>query len=196
MAVVPLINSPVFHNMVANANNLTSLAAATAYLVDALEYVDAPPSMCDYHTAFEYFLSFFGQPDHATHLSPALCNALQMHKHKAKAQINEKQWLVHHVGLDWKSGKQMARCDLYLQRLHANHLIVAPYWITPYPPAGHWIAETQSIHNKWLCHLTNPGCKKHDKCIPDLPIHILIPEELMRDIGPDEDAYIVDENGM
>jgi hypothetical protein len=192
---IPLIDNPVFCSMVAGANNPADFAGATAYLIDALQYVRAPSNMCSYSTAFNRFLSFCGQPDHAGLLSAALRSALYARKHKAKSQIDKKKWLVFHIGLDWKSAGQIARRDLLIRCLKTSHKVVAPLRTMPYPPAGHWIADTQSAHDRWYDHLTFGKLHDSRNGKDHMPIHILDYQKLTKDIGPHDDAYIVDENG-
>ncbi len=190
--VIPFLDNHTFCHMVANANNPDSFMGATAYLIDALEYIDAPANMCSYDDAFHRFLAFAGQPSHAAVIPSSLHTALQERKQKTKAQIDKKKWLVFKLGLDWKSPQQMDRRDLFLDHLKAHYTIIAPHRKVPYPPTGHWIADTQSVGDKWHNHLAFG--KLHDKRMPCLPIHILDREQLTKDVGPDQHAYIVDPN--
>jgi len=70
--VIPFLDNPSFCRMVANANNPDRFMAATAYLIDALEYISAPASMRSYDDAFHRFLAFAGQPSNAAAIPSSL----------------------------------------------------------------------------------------------------------------------------
>lgn len=192
---LPLLSNATFYSLVANANSPDGIATVTAYLLDALSYSNAPKKMLSNHNnAFVNFLSWCGQPDVKEDLPLALLNAIATCHAKAKAQISKKQWLVYQTGLDWKSAKQQQRRDLLLSQMQTHSKVVVHQLPEAYPPAGHWVAESASVHAKWYAHLKSG--KLHDKHTRRCPIHLLDYTRLQRDIGPLENAYIVDETGV
>jgi len=115
---LPLLSTHAFYTLVADANSPDGIAAATAYLLDALAYSNAPKKMlANHNTALHDFLSWCGQPDVKEDLPLALIHSISVCHTKAKAQISKKQWLVYQIGLDWKSAKQGERRDLLLMSM-------------------------------------------------------------------------------
>jgi len=75
---------------------------------------------------------------------------------------------------------------------HGNKIIVHQL-PEPYPPAGHWIAESPAVLAKWRSHLTIGHL--HDTQTNHCPIHLLDRTRLQRDIGPRDDGFICNEKG-
>ena len=190
---ISILDTPTFHSLVGNANTESGFVDATLYLIDILHTFRAPSRMCEPSTAFYNFLAWCGQDANTALLTVDLQSAIHTRRSKARSQISQKQWLVYTIGLDWKSDKQMARRDLLISLMKETNLVIAPHHNTPYPPVGQWVAESDSIRKRWRASLS-PGSKRHDKRTPTYPIHLLDYSQLHKDIGPCQDAYIVDEN--
>jgi hypothetical protein len=194
-AISLLKDSFIFCGLLATSNTPDHHIAATSYLIDTLEYLGAPDNMMDPTMALQKFLSFCGQPIHAQLMSPALDDAWQARQVKSQIQITRKKWLVYHVGLNWDSDKQAACRDLLLSHMQKNCKVIAPYLAAPYPPPGSWVANTKSAYDKWHAYLEDRVL--HDnRTGSTLKILWLDHKRLIWDIGPHEDAYIVDENGV
>ena len=189
--IIPLINNCTFCRFLAAANTPDGAAAATAYLIDALTYVKAPQRLCDPSSALQLLITWSGHQENVQKLGGDLHTALCVRRTKAKAQINAKQWLVLSIGLDWKSPRQEERRELLLSYMKAHNQVSAHRLPAPYPPPSVWVAESQSIHTKWCSHLSSVELHD-DRYNEHLPIHILDWNQLQKNIGPDEDAYICD----
>lgn len=155
-------------------------------------YVKAPQRLCDPSSALQLLITWSGHQENVQKLGGDLHTALcTCHIFKVKAQINAKQWLVLSIGLDWKSPRQEERRELLLSYMKAHNQVSAHRLPAPYPPPSVWVTESQSIHTKWCSHLSS--VELHDDCYNEhLPIHILDWNQLQKNIGPDEDAYICD----
>ncbi|KAF8331270.1 hypothetical protein F5887DRAFT_895022 [Amanita rubescens] len=74
--------------------------------------------------------------------------------------------------------------------MRTNHAIHAHRLSAPYPPAQNWIAESQTIHDKWHAHLSSG--KLHDSRGKHLPIHMLDWAQLQGNVSPGNDAWVYD----
>jgi len=185
-----LLDNRTFWRFIADANTPDGLAAATAYLIDALTYTGAPEHLLDYDTALSRFLSWAGHKENLELFSSDFQGAFHVRHKKGKVQISTKQWLVYSIGLDWKSPQQHARRELLFDHMRTNHAIRAQRLPAPYPPAQNWIAESQTIYDKWHAHLSLG--KLHDSRGKHLPIHMLDWAQLQRNVSPGNDAWVYD----
>ena len=186
-----LLDNRFFCMFIADSNTPGGLAAATAYLIDALTYTGAPERLCAHETALNDFLSWAGDKENLQLFSSAFQDAFHIRHKKGKAQISAKQWMVYSIGLDWKSPQQHARRELLFDQMCTNHAIHAEHLAAPYPPAQNWIAESQDIHDKWHAHLSSG--KLHDsRTSKHLPIHMLDWAKLQDNVMPDQDRCVWD----
>ncbi|KAF8315567.1 hypothetical protein F5887DRAFT_1072859 [Amanita rubescens] len=185
-AIVPaLSNDAAFCMLLAYAVSSEDIATFNDVLKERLSRASATPlPLCK--DLFSDFVSFCSR-DRYQHLIGPLkhANEERLSRRAQRAKMHKR--IVYILGLNWKSTKRAARqaarfasaAHIYIPRLH-----------DPYPPRGHWVADSQLIRSCWEYELQ---CGRlHDKRTGRHPMHIIDYTRLAINVLPGQDVFIYD----
>jgi len=185
-AIVPaLSNDAAFCMLLAYAVSSEDIATFNDVLKERLSRASATPlPLCK--DLFSDFVSFCSR-DRYQHLIGPLkhANEERLSRRAQRAKMHKR--IVYILGLNWKSTKRAARqaarfasaAHIYIPRLH-----------DPYPPRGHWVADSQLIRSCWEYELQ--CVRLHDKRTGRHPMHIIDYTRLAINVLPGQDVFIYD----
>jgi hypothetical protein len=136
---------------------------------------------------FDIMTTWFCQFKDASAKFDAVAMALKQRQDYFITHRNQKVDFIHRIGLQWSPA---ARNGFW----NGIHVVELSKLVTPYPPVGHWICETDAIDAKWGKYLEEDPRAQPDRRRPRLPLFHMDVNMLKCDIRPGETAIIKDKD--
>ncbi len=136
---------------------------------------------------FDIMTTWFGQFEDACVKFDAVAMALKQRQDYFITHRNLKGDFIHRIGLQWSPA---ARNGFW----NSIRVVKLSKLVTPYPPVGHWICETDPIDAKWRKYLEEDPRAQPDRRRPRLPLSRIDVHMLRCDIRAGESVIIIDKD--
>jgi hypothetical protein len=136
---------------------------------------------------FDIMTMWFGQFEDAPVKFAAVAMALKQRRDHFITHRNQKVDFIHRIGLQWSPAARNAFWD-------GIHVVALSRLEDPYPPAGHWVCETDAIDAKWRRYLEEDPRAQPDRRRARSPLFRVDVDMLRCDIRPGESVIIIDEH--